>query len=123
MNEAGLEVEEIEEGLVVRGRCRGPLERERDVLYGEGIPPDESRELVPRTLFTTLRPALYHPLVNPAVTRMASPSRRTLLLGAAALLCAEGAQAFAPSSLRAFGAAKAQLPAVRPCLALCSSLC
>jgi hypothetical protein len=27
VNEAGLEVEEIEEGLVVRGRCRGPLWR------------------------------------------------------------------------------------------------
>jgi len=38
-------------------------------------------------------------------------SRRTLLIGAAALIAADGAQAFAPSSLRAFGAAKAQLPA------------
>ena len=40
-------------------------------------------------------------------------SRRTLLIGAAALIAVDGAQAFAPSSLRAFGAAKAQLPAVR----------
>ena len=40
--------------------------------------------------------------------------RRSVVLASVALLVAP-ADAFAPASLRAFGAAKAQLPVVRPC--------
>jgi hypothetical protein len=62
--------------------------------------------------FAILLNETYKQVETSPVTNMAS--RRTLLIGAAALIAADGAQAFAPSSLRAFGAAKAQLPAVWP---------
>ena len=74
-------------------------------------------------VFPSAHSVSVHPVTPPCMYRTtevaeytpATMLRRPLSLALLALLAAEmpdAAQAFAPSSLRAFGAAKAQLPAV-----------